>query len=83
VSRNIAAVVARNVRAERGRHGWSQAELAERVGHSWKQGTVSALETGRRAPLVADLPLLCAALGVDLKQLAFGADPEDLRNMGL
>jgi transcriptional regulator with XRE-family HTH domain len=83
VTRNIAAILARNVRAERGRQGWSQSELASHIGHGWKQGTVSALETRRRAPLVADLPLLCEALGVDLLQLLHGADPADLRSMGL
>lgn len=80
---DIAAILARNVRAERGRHGWSQEELAQRIGHGWKQGTVSSLETRRRAPLVADLPLLCQALEVDLHQLLYGADPADLRSMGI
>ncbi len=77
----LEAVIARNVRAERARHGWSQAELAERLG--WIQVTVSALETGRRAVRVDDVPLLCAALRVDVRDLLRGADLSDLRHMGL
>jgi transcriptional regulator with XRE-family HTH domain len=74
-------VFARNVRAERARLGLTQSELAERLG--WLQVTVSALETGRRAVQLDDIPALCRALGVSVEQLIMGADPADLNALGL
>lgn len=77
----IGDVVARNVRAERARLGWTQRDLAGRLG--WLQESVSALERGRRDVRLSDVPALCRALDVDLRQLLFGADEDDLRVMGL
>lgn len=78
---DLATVVARNVRAERARHGWRQAELAERL--SVGQTTVSAIESGNRDISVSFLPRLCRALEVSLLDLLHGADPEDLAALGL
>jgi transcriptional regulator with XRE-family HTH domain len=78
---DLNAVVARNVRAERARHGWRQRELAERCG--WSVDTVSNLETGQRRVGVADLPVLCRAFGVTIERLLVGADADDLQALGL
>jgi transcriptional regulator with XRE-family HTH domain len=78
---DLGYVVARNVRAERARLGLHQRDLAARLG--WVQVTVSALETGKRAVTIGEMPALCDALGVTLADLVRGADPDDLRKMGL
>jgi transcriptional regulator with XRE-family HTH domain len=74
-------VIAANVRAERARRRWRQADLAERLG--WSNVTVSDLEIGRRGVSANDLPKLCRAFGVHLDQLTHGADPDDLDALGL
>lgn len=77
----IGDVVAAAVRAERARHRWTQAQLAERLG--WSVATLGDLEAGRRRPAVDDLPLFCEALGIGLVTLLDRADPDDLRRLGL
>jgi transcriptional regulator with XRE-family HTH domain len=77
----LSDTVRNNVRAERGRRRWSQAELADRIGLN--TANVSNLETGRRALLADHLPLLCRAFGISLTQLTFGATEEDLKVLGL
>ena len=72
----MAAIVAQNVRAERARKSWRQVDLADRMG--WSIGMVSETENGKRRIGVADMPLLCRALGVPLADLFQGADREDL-----
>ncbi len=69
-------VVARNVRAERGRRRWTQAELADRLG--WGRSTVGAVETGARRLSISDLPDLCRVFDVPLARLLVGADPADV-----
>ncbi|MDQ1295625.1 MAG: helix-turn-helix protein [Actinomycetota bacterium] len=78
---NLAAVVARNVRAERARHGWRQRDLAERMG--WSVGMVSDTESGQRRIGIEDMPVLCRALEVPLLTLLAGADPGDLQALRL
>jgi transcriptional regulator with XRE-family HTH domain len=73
---DLQSIVARNVRAERHRHGWRQKDLAERMG--WSLGMVSDTESGRRRIGVEDLPVLCRALDIPLLQLLHGAEPSDL-----
>jgi transcriptional regulator with XRE-family HTH domain len=77
----LGAVVARNIRAERARQGWRQRDLAERL--EWSVGMVSDTESGHRRIGMDDIPLLCRALGVPLLDLVRGADPDDLRALGL
>lgn len=77
----LSYVVARNIRAERARLGLRQTDLAERMG--WIAVTVSAVETGKRQIGIAEMPALCEALGVTLVDLLRGAEPEDLRRLGL
>jgi transcriptional regulator with XRE-family HTH domain len=78
---DLAAIVARNVRAERHRHGWRQRDLAERMG--WSVGMVSDTESGQRRIGVEDLPVLCRALEIPLSQLLHGADAADLAAIDL
>jgi transcriptional regulator with XRE-family HTH domain len=73
---DLAAIVARNVRAERARRSWRQADLAQRMG--WSIGMVSETENGKRRIGISDMPLLCRALEVPLADLVQGADREDL-----
>jgi transcriptional regulator with XRE-family HTH domain len=77
----IGDVIAANVRAERARRRWTQADLGERVG--WPRSSVSDVESGRRRVTADDLVALCVAFGVPLLKLADGADPGDLRALGL
>ena len=74
-------VIARNVRAERGRRGWRQADLAERLG--WTPANVGHLESGRRSVKASDLPALCDAFQIPFAQLIFGADPADITALRL
>ena len=75
------SIVAANVRAERGRRRWLQRDLAERLG--WSRQTVGDLESGKRRVTMDDMPALCAAFDVTLARLLDGAEPEDLRRLGL
>ncbi|HST86520.1 MAG TPA: helix-turn-helix transcriptional regulator [Kineosporiaceae bacterium] len=78
---DLAAIVARNVRAERARRSWRQVDLADRMG--WSIGMVSETENGKRRIGIADMPLLCRALEVPLADLVAGADREDLAALRL
>lgn len=77
----MSAAVARNVAAERARARWTQADLAERLGVA--PSTVSTWEVGKRVVGMDWLPALCRVLGVTMADLVRGADPEDLRALGL
>ena len=74
-------VIAANVRAERARRRWGQADLAERL--DWSRSTVGDLESGRRKVAADDLPELCGAFGISLAELVHGADQEDLDRLRL
>ena len=78
---NLGVVFARGVRAERSRRGWRQQDLADAC--DWNVDIISAIERGVRRVAVEDLPVLCEALGVTLLKLLDGADPADLRKIGL
>ena len=80
-SSKLSAVVAGNVRAERGRREWTQADLGKRLG--WAPSIVGHLEQGRRDVTVDDLTDLCRAFGVPAASLLFGASPDDLKALGL
>jgi len=49
---------------ERLQRGWSQAQLAERVGMS--VGAIQGLELGKRSPTVRTLDAIAGALGVQI-----------------
>ena len=78
---DLAKVVGCNVRAERARKTWIQAELARRLG--WTIGIVSETENAKRQITLNDVPALCRALGVSFSDLVKGADPDDLDALGL
>lgn len=78
---DLGGFVAANVRAERGRRRWTQAELADKLG--WSRPVVTAIEAGRRQLLVADLPQLCRVFNVPLSRLLQDADPTDVASLRL
>jgi transcriptional regulator with XRE-family HTH domain len=73
----VGARLARNVAAERVRHGWSQAEFAERLGVG--RTTVGGWESGVRQIGVDHLVELCRVLDVGLAALLVGLDVDDMR----
>jgi ribosome-binding protein aMBF1 (putative translation factor) len=77
----VGDVVAANVRAERARRRWRQADLAERLG--WSLTKVADVESGRRRITADQLVELCRALDVTLLRLLDGADLDDLNTLGL
>jgi transcriptional regulator with XRE-family HTH domain len=77
----LSDVLAANIRAERARRRWSQAELAEKVGLA--RSTIGALESGRIKISADYIPTFCMAFEVPLIDLLKGADPAEIRAMGL
>lgn len=78
---DLGAAVAANVRAERGRRRWTQAELADKLG--WSRPVITAVEAGCRQVLVDELPQLCRVFNIPLTRLLQDADPDDLTALGL
>jgi transcriptional regulator with XRE-family HTH domain len=72
----------RNMRAERVRRGWDQAELGQQIG-GWTRTMVGDLETGRRKLGVDDIAPICRALSLTLAELAIGVDPDEREALGL
>lgn len=77
---DIGEALAANIRAERARRKWSQTALGDRLGVA--QRTVSDIEGGRTVT-VPELVALCRVFNVPAAQLLVGADPTDLRALGL
>ncbi|MGQ4338086.1 helix-turn-helix domain-containing protein [[Kitasatospora] papulosa] len=77
---NATEQVAANVKLLRGRRGYSQDELATRMGLKSAQA-VWATEVGRRRITVADLAAFAEALEVSTAQLLSG-DPEQADHAG-
>jgi transcriptional regulator with XRE-family HTH domain len=78
----LSSVFPRNMRAERVRRDWDQAELGDRIG-GWTRTMVGDLETGRRKLSVDDIAPICTALSLSLAELAIGADADELAALGL
>ena len=79
---DLAAAVAENVRALRARRQWQQSQLADLLNIS--QRAVSTLESGKRTDVgIVELTALCRVFGEPLEELLRGADPADLRTLGL
>lgn len=78
---SLTAVIGPRIRGLRSERRLRQVDLAERVG--WRPRTVGYVEASERPLIVDELPAVCRALGVDLRTLFAGADPEDLDAMGL
>jgi transcriptional regulator with XRE-family HTH domain len=81
MSADLARAIGAAVRGERSRLGWTQADLAERLGTS--TSSIARLERADRVVSVTELPELCEALGVTLDRLLQDADPADLARLGL
>lgn len=77
----VGEVIAANVRAERARRRWTQAQLAERLG--WSTTKVGDLESGRRRVLADYLPELCRVFDVSLDVLMVGAEVRDVQALRL
>lgn len=75
MSSTLAATLNRAIRAERGRLGMSQEELADRLG--WSRQTITKIENGDRQIAAHELAELCGALDVGLMDLLVRADPRD------
>ena len=73
---SLSETLARSLRAERARRGWTQGELAEYLG--WTRATVSAVESGRRRLAVDDVPAICSVFQLGLADMLDGLD-DDLR----
>jgi DNA-binding XRE family transcriptional regulator len=65
----IRETFAGNVKLLRERKGWTQAEMAERVG--MHRVTISRLEAANNEPLFADACLIADALGVTIGEMRF------------
>lgn len=78
---DVEALVGHNIRARREALGWSQADLADRLGALGvtpaTQATVAALESAKRRPRLHDLAACCAVLGCSLPDLLDGVSPDD------
>jgi transcriptional regulator with XRE-family HTH domain len=81
VTGEMAVILARNIRVQRGRRQWKKEELAERLG--WSATVMSQVESGSRRVVMEDLPSLCRVFGITLVELMEGADPADLAVLGL
>jgi transcriptional regulator with XRE-family HTH domain len=79
----LGAIVAANIRAERARRRWKQAELAARLGVGWDQSKISDVEGGRREVRLGELPGFCRALDVPLLKLLEGTEPHDREALGI
>jgi transcriptional regulator with XRE-family HTH domain len=74
-------LIARNVRVERARRRWRQADLAEQLG--WSEARVGALESGQRRVTFDQVVELCKAFEIPLVQLLADAEQADLNALGL
>lgn len=75
------ALIAGNVRAQRGRLKLRQEDLADDMGVDRK--LIVRIEAGQRRITISDALALCAALHLDLRQLLAGVEPEALETFGL
>lgn len=79
---DLAQAVAENVRALRARRQWQQIQLADLLNVS--QRAVSTLESGKRTDVgIVELAALCRVFEEPLSEMVRGADPADLRVLGL
>jgi transcriptional regulator with XRE-family HTH domain len=78
---DLGRVVARNIRGERSRLGYTQEEFGKLVG--WSLSQAHDAEKGHRAIKVFEIPAICRALEVTFADLCRGAEPGDLDSLGL
>lgn len=75
-------LIAGNIRAERGRRGWLQADVADRM-DGWAKNTVSAVEGHRRLVGVAELLDLALIFDVPLRDLLKGLPDDVITRLGI
>lgn len=73
--------LAANIRAERARRRLRQDDVAAALGCA--RSGVADMESGRRRITLNDVTVICRTLNVSLAELLRGADPDDLRALGL
>jgi transcriptional regulator with XRE-family HTH domain len=78
---SLSSTFAANARAARAHKGLRQQDVAERGGIG--RSTLSLIEGGGRRVTLEDILAVCTGLGVPLADLLAGADPDDLRAIGL
>lgn len=69
-----------NIKRFREEKGWSQTELAQKMGYSEKS-SISRLEAGKLDPTVSQILTLCEVFGVDIDTL--WGDKEPVTMVGL
>ena len=69
-------------RTHRSGHHW-QADVADRSGGRLSRTQIANLESGARRVDLDDLPVLCEALGITLRELLEGADTRTRKALGL
>jgi transcriptional regulator with XRE-family HTH domain len=79
----LGEAVAANVRSLRARNRWTQSELADALHISQRAVSTLESEAGRADVGIQELVDLCRAFKVPLAELLRGADPADLRALGL
>lgn len=78
----VEQLIARNVRAERSRHGLLQADVAARM-DGWAQSSVSAVEGNRRVLSAVELLDLALIFEVPLRDLLKGLPDDVIEKLGL
>jgi transcriptional regulator with XRE-family HTH domain len=79
-------LAARQLRLLRQGRGWSQLEVAEKMGaygYQWSQATVTRLEAATRPIRLNELTDLAALYGVPVAQLLESGAPDDLEALDL
>ena len=64
----VEVLIGKRIAEARRAHGWTQAELAGRVGTAWE--TISRLERGTSMPSLSRISQIAEVLGVSLSSLA-------------
>jgi transcriptional regulator with XRE-family HTH domain len=72
----IMATIHENIKRLRKSNGWTQAELAQRLGTSQK--VITSYETGVKTPPVGRLPDLAAVFGVTIEEI-IGKQPVTIK----
>lgn len=79
----LGEAVAANIRSLRARNRWTQRQLAAELHISQRAVSTLESEPGRADIGLQELVDICRAFGVPLAELLRGADPGDLRTLGL
>lgn len=70
--KDLLASLGERIRSFRHRRGWTQVEMAERIGID--RSFLADLERGKRNPTLLSLEIIAKGLGLRLSQLLSGVD---------